>query len=222
MRILAVALLSLALTGCIEIAQLPSVAPSSGPTFAPFPTHQPAVEPTLAEPTPPPTETSPEGPTVPPAANPAVTADPNATPRPTAIDLLPYLSAQVTVVNLSDQPLSVSVLLLDPESTASYDVGSFDLQPLQVTTQAVVSARLHLQFYLGAGFHIGTCTINIGEGEQIQFAVLEDGIAFTTSSGEPNDATEMLVETAKRCAGGSRPGRTGWLQRRNQTEPGQH
>jgi hypothetical protein len=179
------------LVGCVTV----TAEPTRAPTFAatPLPTDVPTPEPVS---TPAPIETP--VPTPEPPSTPAGTPDPNATPRPTPVDVLPFLSAEVVVVNLADRELSLTVALLDPDSDAEFVVGTFDLQPEQVTAQAVVPTIFRLAFALDGGSS-SSCIIEIGEGEQVQFAVVAGGIAITSSLGEPADVAEMLVATSSRC-----------------------
>ena len=201
MRIVAVLVMAAAVMGCVTI-----VPAEPGPTFelpASFipPDETLPVEPTLA---PEPTQI-PVPVTTPRPATPTPEPDPDATPRPSVVDLLPILSSEMTVVNLADSPVSLTVAIRDPndesETPSEYLVGTFDIAPLQVSTQATVPARLRLAFSVGAS-DIGTCMIDLAEGEAIQFAVVESGIAVTSSTGEPDDPSEMLVETASRCHAG--------------------
>jgi hypothetical protein len=118
------------------------------------------------------------------------------------VDVMPFLSSEMTVVNLADEAIALKVTLLDTDSDGSYEVGTFSVEPLQVTTQAIVPTRLRLEFTSPIGAHIGTCTIDVAEGEAIQFAVIGNGIAITTNGAEPADAAEMSVATASRCHAG--------------------
>lgn len=157
-------------------------------TAAPSPT--PAPTPTEAPPT-----TTP---------SPTRTLGPGETPGPTVIDLLPLLSSEITVANLADQPLTLRVTLVDTESSDEFEVGAFELQPLQVTTQAILPTRFRLDFeFGGSSASGGTCSIDIADGEELQFAVLDTGIAMTSNlETEPEDPAELLVATASRCRAG--------------------
>ena len=163
--------------------------------------------------TPGPTPTALAAPTAsPPAAtpSPATTIPPSATPGtggspgPSAIDLLPLLTSQITVVNLVDQPLTLTVTLLDPDSDDEFEVGTFDLQPLQVTTQSVIPARLRLEFaFGGSSGTIGLCTIDVADGEELQFAAIATGVAITATGQEPANPADLNVSTAARCRAGA-------------------
>jgi hypothetical protein len=185
MRVLALVVLVAALVGCASIGS-PTPSPTPTPTLAPTPSATPTPTPTLA-----PTPTA--------VAEPTPTPDPNATPEPTPIDLLPFLTAELTVVNLAEEQVALTVTLLDPESTDEYELGTFELEPLQVTTQSVIPARFRLDFGFAGGASAGTCTIDIEDGDQVQFAIIETGIAITTSGTEPADPAELVVTTASRC-----------------------
>jgi len=185
--IVALGIAAVVATGCITYVAAPTPAPTAIPT--PTPTEPPTPPPTL-----PPTEPPTQAPPTPPP-------DPNATPRPPAVDIAPYLTSEVTVVNLGDAPLALTVALLDPDSTQEYVIGTFELQPEQVTSQAVIPALFRLDFAYSAGSvaDAGTCSIEIADGEQLQFAVIPTGIVITSSGTEPADPAEMLVATSTRC-----------------------
>jgi hypothetical protein len=159
-------------------------------------------------PTPPPVATQTAGPPAatpsPASATPAPATPGTGSPGPTAIDILPLLTSQITVVNLADQPLTLTVTLLDPESTDEFEVGTFDLQPLQVTTQAVIPARLRIDFaFGGSSAPSSTCTIDVADGEELQFAAIATGVAITATGQEPANPADMSVSTAARCRAGA-------------------
>ena len=183
LSVVALALSMMVVAGCITFSGDPTPTPSQAPTEIPMIT---------PEPTSPPTPEPTEGPPTP-------TPDPNATPRPTPIDIAPYLSAEVTVVNLSDNPLGLTVTLLDPESTDEFTIGTFALQPEQATFQSIIPALFRLDFGFSGVDDAGSCDITIADAEQVQFAVIATGIVITTSAGEPADPAEMIVATSSRC-----------------------
>lgn len=201
----AAALVTIALlSGCITVA--PAASPTAAPT-QPSATVIPATPtgPVVTQPPEPTPTTEPDPtPTTEVTPDPNITLDPNATPFPTPVDLLPFLTSEILVVNLSDQVLAVTVTLVDTESTDEYSVGTFEVQSDQVTAQGVVPARFRLEFDYpgGADADAGTCLIDIGE-EQLQFAVIAGGGILSTSAGEPADAAEMIIATATRCRAGS-------------------
>lgn len=182
----AVALLAAAVTAC---AGAPIVTHEPTPTAVSTPTESPPTT------TPPPSGNSPP---------PQGTPGPGATPGPTAIDLLPLLSSQITVVNLEDRTLTLTVTLLDTATADEYEVGTFEIQPLQVTTQSVIPTRLRIEFeFVGSSASGGSCTIDVADGEQLQFAAVATGIAITTTGQEPVDPADMLVSSAARCHAGA-------------------
>jgi hypothetical protein len=97
--------------------------------------------------------------------------------------------------------LTLTVTLLDPDSTQEFKVGTSVIQPQQVTTQSVLPARLRLDFAYGQGSaaNAGSCAIDVADGEQLQFASITTGIVMTSNGAEPDDPAEMLVATATRC-----------------------
>ena len=179
----AMALAAIVVSGCITFTGEPDPTPSRAPTEIPMITPAPTA---------PPTEPPTAGPSTP-------TPDPDATPRPTAVDIAPYLTSEVTILNLGDAPLGVTVTLLDPDSTDEFTIGTFHLEPSQVTSQSIIPALFRLDFGLTGVDDAGTCEITVGEAEQIQFAVVPTGIVMATNGAEPTDPAEMLVATSSRC-----------------------
>jgi hypothetical protein len=170
------------LSGCAQSGASPTIpsTPTTGATI-----EVPTPEPT-GDPTPLPTRT----------------LAPGETPDPTAIDLAPFLTAELTVVNLEDDPLAVTVTILDPESTDEYEVTTIDIAPLQVTAQAVFPARYRLDFaYPGASGSAGVCVIDVAEQEEVQFAMLSRGGVITAGT-EPDDPAELAIATSSRCRAG--------------------
>jgi hypothetical protein len=176
----------------------PSPAPSTVPSATPSPTPRATVRPS---PVPSTRVAATSKPTR--APTPAATIDPNATAAPTPIDLRPMLTSELTVVNLGAAPMLLTVTILDPDSTDEYPIGTFELQPLQVTAQAILAARFRLAFDYPGGKVAdgGTCVIDIAEGEHVQFAVLERG-GVLTAGPEPDDPKELVIATASRCRAG--------------------
>jgi hypothetical protein len=182
MAMIAIGLLS----GCTS----PGASPTTSPT--------PVAAATTSEPTDAPTRE----PTQTLTPVPTRTLAPGETPDPTPFDLTPFLSAELTVVNLDDAPLAVTVTLLDPESTDEYEVTTIDVASLQVTSQSVLPTRYRLEFnYPGAATAAGVCVIDVAEDEEVQFAMLARGGVITTDT-EPDDPAEMAIATSPRCQAG--------------------
>jgi hypothetical protein len=182
--ICAVGLAAILVSGCITFSAEPTEVPTPLPTEIPMITPAPSAPPSTPAPTP--------GPPTP-------TPDPNATPRPTAVDVAPYLTSDITVVNLGDTTLALTVALLDPDSTQEFVIGTFQIQPEQVNSQAIIPALFRLDFGYSGVDDVGSCTITVGDGEQLQFAAIPQGIVITSNGPEPADPAEMIVATAARC-----------------------
>ena len=135
---------------------------------------------------------------------PVGTLGPAATPVPSAFDLRPLLTAEVTVVNLGDGQLSVRVLVLDPESDDEYEIGTFEILALQLATQSVPPALFRLEFTYPdtQGVDAATCTIEIADAEAIEFAVIEAG-AVIAAGAQPDVPGESVATSARCQAGGS-------------------
>jgi hypothetical protein len=99
----------------------------------------------------------------------------------------------------------MTVNFVDPDSGTVSDVGTFQVLPLQVTSQGVPAARFQLAFDYpgGKAADAGICTIDVEEGERLQFAILETG-GVITAAREPKDPGELVIATSSRCKAGAK------------------
>lgn len=170
-----------------------SAAPREAPTAAPV---TPA--PTTAPSTAPSTEGQP---------SPTIEATPR--PRPSLdVDLeevAAYLTAAITILDLSEEDLAVDVLYLDSSGGAPFPVGTYTVNSQEQSTNAVPPGIYELTFRQPSSAASGaTCTIEVGETDGYIFAALGDAIAVTRTGVTPTDAAELFVATSSLCdAGGA-------------------
>jgi len=187
--IVVLAVTVLLVSGCMGISTAPTPQPTPNPTEIP-----------TLPPTPPPTLP----PTQPPTDAPTPTLAPGATPLPTPLDLRPFLASGITVYNLGDSTLYMTATGIDPDSNDEYALGTFQVEPEQVTRQAAIPLLIRFDFSFdqqttGA---LGTCTLNVASGDEVDFVAVADGVAVTVNQVQPDDLAEMDVATSSLCEAG--------------------
>jgi hypothetical protein len=170
---------------------------TSGPTFSA--TDAPTEGPTVgATPQPTPELTNP--PTHPPTPTPA----PGQTPPPTPLDLRPFLSSGVTMYNLGDQTLYVTVTGVDPDTSDEFHLADFQVEPEQFTRQAAIPLLLRFDFTFDHANSAGlaTCTMNVATGNEVDFVAVGNGVVVTVDQTQPDDIAEMVTTTSSLCHAG--------------------
>jgi hypothetical protein len=179
MRIPALLALAAALAACSsQPATTPTPSPSPLVTAAPTPTALPTAEATAS-----------------------ATASGDASPT---IDLRPFLTATLTLINLAETTLTVTATFIDTSEGSESTLGTFEAASLQATTQSLPPGRYRLDFTYGSTL-AGTCTLDVAENNAFQFAAITRGVAITRSGVEPTDPDEVLVATSSLCRAGGAP-----------------
>lgn len=174
-------------------AAAPASLPASGPTTAPS-----AASAFPASPAPV-ASAAPLAP-VEPAASPATGS---ARPRPSldAAELAAFLTARITVFDVADADLAVTVSYVDQKSGKVTALGMYPVGALEQLTNAVAAGRYRLDFSLPAGATSGPrCTIDIADKDAVRFvAASADAIAVTRAGTTPKTAADLLVSTSPLC-----------------------
>jgi hypothetical protein len=196
MRLRAIGVLALAAllaTGCVTYIAAPTPAPT------PAVTEPPTLAPTL-----PPTQPPTEPPTAAPTRAPTPTLAPGQTPLPTAVDLRPFLASGITLYNLGDAPLFVTATGIDPDSKDEFLLGEFEVQPEQFTRQASIPLLMRFDFSYSEGTvdDLGTCTMNVASGSEVDFVAVAGGVVVTVNQVQPDDIAEMSITTSSLCQAG--------------------
>lgn len=138
---------------------------------------------------------------------PVAPADPPATgsarPRP-SIDpaqLAAFLTATITVIDVADADLAVTVSYVDQENGTATALGTYPVGALEQLTNAVAAGRYRLDFRLPAGGVSGPrCTIDIADMVAVRFiAASADAIAVTRTGTKPKTAADLLVSSSPLC-----------------------
>lgn len=184
--------LALALAACSGAAAGPSE-PAGATVTAP--------PPAPATPSPaPPLATSVPIATASPTAEPAPSKSPKALPSIDQAELDAYLTASITLIDLADDDLAVTVSYLDPDSEESIDLGTYALESMEQSTNQVPPGTYRLDFRQPASAATGpTCTIEIGDADNYVFAAVPDAVAVSRTGVKPKDARELFVSTSSLC-----------------------
>jgi hypothetical protein len=158
-----------------------------------------------ASPSPSPIATAASG-TLPPgpaATRPAATRQPGASakPRPSfdSAAIAAYLTASITLFDLTDADLSVSVTYLDSGGqTAS--LGTYLLGSSEQIAHAVPAGTYRLDFRQPAGATTGSsCAIAVKDGAAFTFIAVPGAIAVSRSGFTPKTARDLFIATSPLC-----------------------
>lgn len=190
-------LLVLAVTACSGAAAAPStpVAPAAAlaPTAVPIESAQPTE--TAA-----PTDTAAPIETAAPTSSPAPIKSHKPLPSIDQSQLDAFLTSSITLIDLADSGLGVTVSFMDPSSTDVIDLGTYVLESSDQTTNQVPPGRYRLDFRQPANSATKTsCTIEIADAGSYVFAAVNDAIAISRTGVKPKDARELFVSTSSLC-----------------------
>jgi hypothetical protein len=190
-----IAALKRALAGAALAATL--TACSAAPAASPAPVASATAEASVAAATPSPIASATSAaPTDPPAPS----TSPKPRPSIDQADLDAFLTASITLVDLADDDVAVTVAYLDPDSGEPFDLGTYTLAPLDQQTNQVPPGVYRLEFRQPASTTTGSmCTIELGDAEAYTFAAIDGAVAIARSGEAPTDAKELFVATSSLC-----------------------
>jgi hypothetical protein len=129
-------------------------------------------------------------------------ASKSAKPRPSISqnDLDAILTSSITLLDLAEDDLAVSVTYIDPDSEEPFDLGSYSLAFTDQQTYQVPPGVYNLEFRQPADSPNGpACKIDLGDGEAYTFASIEGAVAVSRSGERPSDAGELFIATSSLC-----------------------
>ncbi len=131
---------------------------------------------------------------------PEASGSPGPAPCPTPIDLAPYLTAELTLVNLASVAITVDVLVVDPDTKQSQSLATQTVDPQGYVSQKVLPLPYTIQFTkAGADTPYATCTLNMTDVQAFDFAALDDAVAVELRGATPTDPDELWVDTSSLC-----------------------
>jgi hypothetical protein len=140
-----------------------------------------------------------------------VTANPSAAasrvpssphPRPsfdsTAVSA--YFTGKITLLNLADADVGVTVTYVDPASGQSEALGTYAVPSFAQQTYALPPASYRLDFGQPPGSSTGLrCTIVVKDGQAYSFVAVPGAIAISRAGYTPANARDLFVATSSLC-----------------------
>ena len=171
--------------------------PASSPAATASP-ERTLVAPT-SSPTQPPPSATPRPTTVPAATDvPERTLAPGETPSPAPLDVSAYLTATMSVVNLTDEPVDISIDIFS-EGENQGTVANLDIEPYGSIFQSVPETSYAVTFTRGASDPV-TCFMTLAEAGELAFTVVGTDILVIDPKVEVATPADLFVETSSLCA----------------------
>lgn len=178
------------------VALVTALAACSG---APAPSQVAAVSPVASlAPTAPPTPTASQ----PPAASPLPAPSTSHKPIPSIdqAELDAIMTASITLIDLADADLAVTVAYVDPGSAEAFDLGTYSLKFTEQLTNQLPAGTYRLDFRQPAASKTGpTCTIEVADGEAFTFAAIDGAVAISKTGATPKAVRDLFVATSSLC-----------------------
>jgi hypothetical protein len=164
------------------------------------PTSAPVSPAATASPSPTPVASSAPTETVAPTESPAPSTPSKPLPSIDQAELDAYLTSSITLIDLADDDLAVTVSYVDPGSEQSIGLGTYSLESMDQMTNQVPPGSYRLEFRQPANSAAGpACAIEISDADGYVFAVVQDAIAISRTGVKPKDARELFVATSSLC-----------------------
>jgi hypothetical protein len=175
----------------------PTPAPSGtsaltpAPTSAPTPTAATTVIPTA-------TLTASPAPTSSTTPKPIRTLAPGETARPSPMDITPYLTVHVTLLNLADEAVDVSIDFSDSGQTGT--VSKLHLESFDGLAESIPEGEYLLTFTrASAPSKPATCRIKVKDGDEVHFAVFAKDITIVSPGAPPKASADLFVGSSPLC-----------------------
>jgi hypothetical protein len=128
---------------------------------------------------------------------------PAGTPAPSGrSDILSYLSASITLVDLANTDIAVTVTYVDPASGQSAALGSFSLRSFDQISRLIPVGPYRLDFRQPAQSATGPrCTVVVSKGDAYTFAAVSNAIAIQRAGSQPTTGSDLFVATSPLCKG---------------------
>jgi len=115
-------------------------------------------------------------------------------------DIGEFLTAGITLLDLADTDLAVTVTYIDPGSGDSVGLGTYTLGPDDHLSNSVPPGTYRLDFRQPPDSTTGpTCTIEVGDTDAYSFVAVTGAVAVSRAGLTPTDARELFVATSSLC-----------------------
>jgi hypothetical protein len=139
------------------------------------------------------------------SAIPEASGTPGPSPCPTPIDLAPYLTAELTMVNLASVTINLDVLIIDPDTKQRQSLATQDVEPQGFVSEKVLPLPYTIEFTKqGDELPYASCTVNMTDVQAFDFAALDDAVAVDLRGAAPTDLAsfdpnELWTDTSSLC-----------------------
>ena len=110
-----------------------------------------------------------------------------------------YFSSKITILNLADGDLAVTVAFVDPSGGPPSPLATFTIGPSGQQSDAVPPGTYRLGFRQSGSTSGSTCTITIAKGGRYTFAAVPNAIAVSRAGHTPTKAADLFVPTSSLC-----------------------
>jgi hypothetical protein len=183
--LIALAAVVSACTAAPAASQAAAVSPVASPTASPSPTAS---------------ESAPPVETLAPTDPPAPTKSMKPLPSIDQAELDAIMTASITLIDLADADLSVTVGFVDPGSTKPIDLGTYALGSTDQLTNQVPPGTYRLEFRQPTDSKTGpTCTIKVADGDAFTFAAVDGAVAISKTGTVPKAVADLFIATSSLC-----------------------
>ena len=113
---------------------------------------------------------------------------------------VPSFTATITLLDLTDDGLGVTVTFLDPSSGESDALGTYILGSSERLSNAVPPGTYQLDFREPATSNTGPrCTLEIKKGDVVSFVAVPGAIAVSRTGVRPSTVRDLFVATSSLC-----------------------
>lgn len=111
-----------------------------------------------------------------------------------------YFTATITLLDLADGDLSVTVTFIESSGGQSDALGTYSLGPSAQISNSVPPGTYRLDFREPANRPSGpTCTIDIKDGQTYSFVAVPGAIAVRRAGFTPTTVRDLFVATSSLC-----------------------
>lgn len=127
----------------------------------------------------------------------SVSLKPGQTPRGTPLDLGPFLTATLEIIHLGDQPITVSVAIVDGGTTS--ELTTLTLQTLDGGSEPVFAGDYLVTFKRPADAKAATCSLHVADGESFRFVTTDRTTAVFKAGATPRKGADVLIGLSPLC-----------------------
>lgn len=118
----------------------------------------------------------------------------------TLLNLAGLGPARIEIDNFRDDGINVSFSQLDANKDSSPIQGALQLNAFDVKAfHTPNAAKFRIDFVSSSRANLGTCTLSVRSGDDIQFVTLPDKIIINNVNNPPKTGTDLVVQSSTLC-----------------------